>query len=96
MLTDLHWSLIDSKSLQISRTLLSIAADLDNAIVWMISILPLIFNSATLISKPLETVPSAPTIIDITVTFIFHIFSSFLARSITIIIILLQVFWHHL
>ena len=32
----------DSKSLQISKTLLSIRADLNNAVVWMVSIVPLI------------------------------------------------------
>ena len=37
-----HWSPSDSKSPQISRTLLSILADLNNAVTWMISILPLI------------------------------------------------------
>ena len=34
-----HWSLSDSKS-QVSRTLLSILAVLNNAIVWMVSTLP--------------------------------------------------------
>ena len=31
-----HWSLSNSKSPQVSRTLLSILADLSNAIVWMV------------------------------------------------------------
>ena len=37
-----HWSLIDNKSSQISRTLLSILADLNNAVVWMVSTDPVI------------------------------------------------------
>ena len=31
-----HWSLSDSKSRQVSRTLLSILADLNNGVVWMV------------------------------------------------------------
>ena len=42
-----YLSLSDSISPQLSRTLLSIQADL-NAVVWMISILPLISNSSSL------------------------------------------------
>ena len=41
----------------------------------------LISNSDSLFSKPLVTVPSAPTIVGITVTFIFHSFFNPLARS---------------
>ena len=37
-----HWSLGDSKTPQVSRTLLSILADLNNAVVWMVSTRPLI------------------------------------------------------
>ena len=39
------WSLNDSKSPQVSRTLLSILADLNNAVVWMVSTCPIIFKS---------------------------------------------------
>ena len=35
-----HWSLSDSKSPQVSRTLLSILAVLNNAVVWMVSTRP--------------------------------------------------------
>ena len=35
-----HWSLSDSKSPYVSRTLLSILADLNDAIVWMVSTRP--------------------------------------------------------
>ena len=57
---------------QVSRTLLSIQADLNNAVVWMVRTFPL-----SSLLKPLETVPSAPTTIGITVTHIFLIFSAF-------------------
>ena len=56
-----HWSLSDRKSPQVSRTLLSILANLNNAVVWIVSILPLIFNSSSSLFKPLGMVPSAPT-----------------------------------
>ena len=34
---DFYWSLSDSKSSQVSRTLLNILVDLNNAVVWMFS-----------------------------------------------------------
>ena len=37
------WSLNDSKSSQVPRTLLSIPADFNNTLVWMVSTRPLIF-----------------------------------------------------
>ena len=46
------WSLSDSKFPQISRTFLSILGDLNNAVVWMLSILPLISYSFSPFSKP--------------------------------------------
>ena len=56
-----HWSLNDSKSHQVSRTLLSIRVDLNNAVVEMTSIPAMIYRSFNLFSKPLETVPCVPT-----------------------------------
>ena len=35
-----HWSLSDSKSPQVSRTLFNILAVLNNAVVWMVSTRP--------------------------------------------------------
>ena len=55
------WNLSDSKSSQISRTLLSILADFNNAVVWTVSIFPEISYSFSLFSKPLGTVSNAPT-----------------------------------
>ena len=68
-----HKSLSDSKSPQVPRTLLSILADLNNAVVWMISICPHISKSFSPCTNPLVTVPRAP----ITVNFIFHSFFQF-------------------
>ena len=78
---DFHWSLSDSKSPQVSRTLLSILVDLNNAVVRIVSVrLPLSIFSRPFI-EPLAIVPSARTRICITVTLNFHSFFSFLARS---------------
>ena len=63
---DFPWNLSDDKSPQVYKTLLSILADL-NAIILMVLILSLIFNSFSLSSKPLGTVPSAPNTNGITV-----------------------------
>ena len=48
-----HWSLNDSKSPQVFRTLLSIVTDLNNTLDWMISICLPISNSYSPLSKPL-------------------------------------------
>ena len=69
-----HWSLSDSKSPQVFRTLLSILADLNNAEVWRLSALSLISNSTSPLTKPPWIVPSAPITIGITATFMFHNF----------------------
>ena len=69
-----HWSLSDSKTPQVSRTLLSILTDLNNAVVLMVSTRPLISKSPSLFINPLVTVPSAPVTISLTVTLMFHSF----------------------
>ena len=76
-----HWSLSDSKSPQVSRTLLSILAVLSTVIVWMVSTRPLISKSSSPFNNPLVTVPKAPITIGIIVTFMFHSFFNSLARS---------------
>ena len=73
--------LSDSMSPQVSRTLLSILADLNNAVVWMVSTPPLISKSSSLCTNFLVTVSSAPITIGITITCMFHSFFSSLARS---------------
>ena len=75
---DFHWSLSDSKSPQISKTLLSILADLNIAEV---SSCPVISKSSSLCTNPLVTVARAPITIGIIVTFMFHTFFNFLAKS---------------
>ena len=48
-----HWILRESKSPQVSRTLLLILADLNNAIFWMVSIRPPFSNPSNLLSRSL-------------------------------------------
>ena len=76
-----HWSLSDNKSHQVSRTLLSILADFNNAVVWMVSTRPLISKSSCPCTRPLVTVLRAPITIDTTITFILHSFSNSLTSS---------------
>ena len=76
-----HWSLSDSKSPQVSRTLLRILAVLNNAVVWMVSTRPPTSKSSSPFSNPLVTVPNAPITIGIIVTCRFHSFFNSLARS---------------
>ena len=77
-----HWNLSDSKSPQVSRTLLSILAVLNNAVVWMVSTRPQTSKSSSPFSNPLVTVPNAPITIGIIVTCMFQsFFFNSLARS---------------
>ena len=76
-----HWSLSDSKSPQVSRTLLSILAVFNNAVVWMVSTRPPTSKSSRPFNNPLVTVPKAPITIGIIVTFMFHSLFNSLARS---------------
>ena len=59
-----HGSLCDSKFSQVTTTFLSILADLNNA---MVLILPLIFNSSSLVSKPFDTASIVLTTTGITI-----------------------------
>ena len=66
----------------LSRTLLSIRVDLNNTLLWMVSIRPLVSKSSSPFNNPLLAVPRAPITIGINVTFIFHnFFFNSLARS---------------
>ena len=76
-----HRNLRDSKSPPVSRTLLSILADLNNEVVWIVSIHLLISKSSSPFNNPMMTVPRAPITIGIIVTFMFHSFFNSLARS---------------
>ena len=73
-----RWSLSDGKSPQVSRTLLSILAVLNNAVVWMVSTCPLISKSSSPFNN---TFSKAPIPIGIIVTFMFHSFFNSRARS---------------
>ena len=75
-----HWSLSDSESPQVSTTLLSILAVLNNAVVWMVSTRPPTSKSSSPFSNPLVTVPNAPITIGIIVTYMFDSFFNSLAR----------------
>ena len=75
-----HRSLSDSKSPQVSRTLLSILADLNNVVVWMVSTRPIISESSGPCISLSVTIPRAQIRICITVTFMSHSFFNSLAR----------------
>ena len=75
-----HWSLSDSKSPQVFQTLLSILADLNNAVVWTVSTRPPSSKSSSPFSNPLVTVPNAPITIGIIVIFLFHSFFQFSSK----------------
>ena len=67
-------SLFHSKSLQVSRVLLSILTDHNKAVFWMVSSRVLISNSSSPFTNPLATVRSSPITIGITVIFNAHSF----------------------
>ena len=75
-----HQSLSDSKSPQVSRTLISILTILSNVVVWKVSNRPPTSKSSCPVSNPLVTVPNAPITIDIIVTCMFHSFFQFLSK----------------
>ena len=82
-----HWSLSDSKSPQVSRTILSILAVLNNVVMSMISTHPPAFKSSNPFINPLFTVPKAPNTIGIIVTFMFQFFFQF-SRKVEVFILL--------
>ena len=85
-----HGSLSDNKSSQLSRTLLGILVNLNNAVVWMGFTCPLISKSSSSCTNPLVTVPRAPITIAITITFMLHsFFSSFQGLSFHFLSVLL-------
>ena len=74
-----HWNLSDSKSPQVSRTLLSIFTDLSNVVVLIVSG-RLDFQLFQPLIKPLGIVLREPFTTGMTVMFVLHSFSSSLAR----------------
>ena len=76
-----HWRLSDSKSPQISWTLLSILTVLNSAVAWMVSTHPPTSKSSSLFNNPLVAVPKEPITIGTIVAFMFHCCFNSLARS---------------
>ena len=76
-----HWRLSNSKFPQVSRTLLSILAVFNTAVVWMVSTRPSNSKSSRPFYNLLVTVPKAPITTRIIVTFMFHSCFNSLARS---------------
>ena len=72
-----YWSLSGNKSPQVSRTLLWILSDLNNAVEWTVATFPVISKSFSPCTNPLVNVPRAPITIGIIVTFMFHSFFQF-------------------
>ena len=75
-----HWSLSDSKSPQVSRTVLSILAVLSNAVIWIVSTRPPNSNSSRTLNNPFVIFLKPPITIGTIVTFMFHSFFNSLAR----------------
>ena len=76
-----HWCLSDNKSSQFFRTLLSILADINSAVVWIVSTRPHISKSSSSSTNPLVTVPRPPITIGIIIAFMFFSFFNSLAGS---------------
>ena len=75
-----HWGLTDSKSPKVSWTLLSILADLNKAVVWMVSIPPIISKISSPYTISLLTVSRVPITIGINITFMFQSFFQFSSK----------------
>ena len=76
-----HWRLSDCKSPQVFRTLLSILAVFNIAVVWMVSTRPPTSKSSKPFNNPLVPVPKPPIAIGVIVTFMFQTFYNSLASS---------------
>ena len=86
-----HWNLSHSKSLQVSRTILSILVVLSNAVVWMVSTRLPTSKSSSPFSNPLFTVPNAPITIGMIIICMFHSFFQFSSK--VEVLILLFIFF---
>ena len=60
---------------------IKILANLNNAVVWKVSIYPLISKSSSLLSKSLGTIQLAPSTINIIVAFMFYSFFQLSSKS---------------
>ena len=86
-----HWSLSDSKSPQVSWTLLSILAVLNNAVIWIVSTRPSTSKSTSPFYNPFVTVLRAPITIGTIITFMFHSFFQF-SNKVAVLILLFTFF----
>ena len=89
-----HWRLSDSKPPPVSATLPSILADLNNAVVCMVTTCPLIAKSSCSFTNPLGMVPNTPITIGITVTFMILSVLTSLARSLLLLLLWFKSFSH--
>ena len=80
--------------LEFCKNLLNILADLNNAVVWIVPVLPLISSSKSFFSRLFGTVQKAPTMNSIPVTFMFYSLLSSQAMSIYMSFILLSLQSH--
>ena len=85
-----HWSLCDSNSHQFLRTLLSILAEINNAVIWAVAFCPLISKSSNRCTNTLMIVLSAPITTGITVTLMFHSFFQFSCEVLVLIFLFSQ------
>ena len=88
-----HWSLSDCKSPQISRTLLSILAVLNNAVVWMVSTRPQTSKTSILFNNPFVFVPKGPITIGILLSFMFYSFFLFPSKVEVLIFLFSFILW---
>ena len=75
-----HWGFSDSKSSQVSMTLLSILVVFNNVVVWILSNRPPTSESSSPFNNPLVTVPKAPITFGIIDIYMFQSFVNSLAR----------------
>ena len=73
-----YWSLCDGKWPHVPRSLLNNLADLNNAVVWMVSVRPPISSFSSFLTQLFENVSNAPITISINTTLIIHKLFSFL------------------
>ena len=88
-----HGSLSDSKCPQVTRTLLSILTDLNNAVALTVSIRPVISKPSSPCTNHLESVSRPPITISKILTFMFHSFFNSLPMSRYLTFILSILLW---
>ena len=77
LLMGFHWSRIDCKSPPVPKNLLSILANLNNAVVWMVLILPAscLFLWGPFLAHQLSLISLSPTCFPVCLFFFFFVFS---------------------